>query len=105
MFAKTKVNDPGAAGTDAFFAMFSQLNAAFAAFDVDGDGVITSAEIGSVLERLGESPSQEELQAIMEQYDEDNNGTIDFLEFCEMMARRSDLRNAVLEDGEATPGH
>ena len=42
---------------DGFFSFFNTLSAAFNRFDLDGDGTITTAEIGAVLRECGETPS------------------------------------------------
>lgn len=73
--------------TGAFFELFQQLDSAFSAFDLDGDGAITSAEIGDVMKKLGKHPTEEQLKAIVSEFDENNNGRIDFDEFCELMTR------------------
>ena len=70
-----------------FFELFQQLDLAFSAFDLDGDGTITSAEIGDVMKKLGKHPTEEQLKAIVSEFDENNNGRIDFDEFCELMTR------------------
>ena len=37
---------------------------------------------------LGQNPSEEELQEMVDEVDEDGSGTIDFEEFTEMMAKQ-----------------
>ena len=53
------------APTAAFFEMFQQLDAAFSAFDLDGDGTITVSEIGAAMKRLGNEPNEETLKKIV----------------------------------------
>jgi calmodulin len=53
--------------------------------DKDGDGQITTKELGTVMRSLGQNPSESELQDMI---NADNNGTIDFPEFLTMMARK-----------------
>ena len=43
-----------------------------------GEGEITAAELGSVMESLGLKPSKTELQDIMNEIDVDQSGTISF---------------------------
>ena len=50
-------------------------------------------ELGTVFRRLGERPSDKELKDMVDEVDEDKNGTIEFEEFLNMMAMR--LRNIV----------
>src|ERR1700742_2156305 len=45
---------------------------------VDGDGTITTHELGTVMRSLGQNPSESELQDMINEVDADNNGTIDF---------------------------
>lgn len=53
----------------------------------DGDGTITSTELGTVMRSLGQNPTEAELQDMINDVDADGNGTIDFPEFLTMMAR------------------
>ena len=46
--------------------------------DIFGEGEITAAELGSVMESLGLKPSKTELQDIMNEIDVDQSGTISF---------------------------
>lgn len=40
-------------------------------FDTDGGGDISTKELGTVMRMLGQNPSREELDAIIEEVDED----------------------------------
>ena len=53
----------------------------------DGDGTITTKELGTVMRSLGQNPTEAELQDMINDVDADGNGTIDFPEFLTMMAR------------------
>ena len=75
-------------------AQVTEFKDAFAAFDVDGDGTIDTGELGTVMRRFGQSPTDEELQAMVEEVDADGDGTIDFKEFLRMMARKASEANA-----------
>ncbi|KAJ0166437.1 AP-1 complex subunit gamma-1 [Colletotrichum tanaceti] len=66
----------------------SEFKEAFSLFDKDGDGQITTKELGTVMRSLGQNPSESELQDMINEVDADNNGTIDFPEFLTMMARK-----------------
>ncbi|KAH8382766.1 hypothetical protein KR009_005162, partial [Drosophila setifemur] len=50
-------------------------------------GVITIKELKKMIESMGESPSDKELEEIFKASDMDGNGEIDFKEFCYLMAR------------------
>ena len=54
----------------------------------DGDGTITTRELGTVIRSLGQNPTEAELQEMINEVDADGNGTIDFPEFLTMMARK-----------------
>lgn len=63
----------------------AELKDAFAVFDKDGDGTITVDELALVMQALGQQPTEDELQAMMESVDADQNGVIDFEEFVALM--------------------
>ena len=66
----------------------AEFKEAFALFDKDGDGTITTKELGTVMRSLGQNPTEAELQDMINEVDADGNGTIDFPEFLSMMARK-----------------
>ena len=66
----------------------SEFKEAFSLFDKDGDGTITTRELGTVMRSLGQNPTEAELQDMINEVDADGNGTIDFPEFLTMMARK-----------------
>ncbi|XP_033104938.1 neo-calmodulin-like isoform X2 [Anneissia japonica] len=65
-----------------------QLRETFEIFDKDGDGSITTKELGTVMRSMGQNPSDKELQDMINEFDADGNGIIDFTEFCTMMSRK-----------------
>ena len=65
-----------------------EFKEAFALFDKDGDGTITTKELGTVMRSLGQNPTEAELQDMINEVDVDGNGTIDFPEFLSLMARK-----------------
>lgn len=48
-----------------------EFKAAFDMFDADGGGDISVKELGTVMRMLGQTPTKEELDAIIEEVDED----------------------------------
>jgi len=63
------------------------LREAFGLFDKDGDGTITLKELTSVMASLGQDPTDEELRQMIREVDNDNSGSIEFEEFCVLMAK------------------
>ncbi|WFD30817.1 hypothetical protein MSPP1_001841 [Malassezia sp. CBS 17886] len=66
----------------------AEFKEAFSLFDKDGDGSITTKELGTVMRSLGQNPTEAELQDMVNEIDADGDGTIDFPEFLTMMARK-----------------
>ncbi|KAG8806496.1 hypothetical protein FRC18_006063 [Serendipita sp. 400] len=66
----------------------AEFKEAFSLFDKDGDGTITTKELGVVMRSLGQNPTDAELRDMINEVDVDGNGTIDFGEFLTMMARK-----------------
>ena len=48
-----------------------EFKAAFDMFDTDGGGDISTKELGTVMRMLGQNPTREELDEIIEEVDED----------------------------------
>lgn len=53
----------------------------------DGNGSISSKELGVAMRSLGQNPTEQELLDMVNEVDIDGSGTIDFAEFCQMMKR------------------
>merc|ERR1711976_86789 len=94
--ACTAMGDPDNEAVDARLAMeyefsidqIGEFREAFSLFDKDGDGTITTKELGTVMRSLGQNPSEDELQDMVNEVDIDGNGEIDFEEFLQMMAKK-----------------
>ena len=67
-----------------------EFKEAFSLFDKDGDGCISTEELGTVMRSLGQNPTEAELQDMINEIDEDGNGTVEFNEFLVMMVKKSD---------------
>ncbi|XP_071020833.1 troponin C type 1a (slow) isoform X1 [Oncorhynchus clarkii lewisi] len=66
----------------------AEFKAAFDIFVQDAeDGCISTKELGKVMRMLGQNPTPEELQEMIDEVDEDGSGTVDFDEFLVMMVR------------------
>ncbi|XP_026823653.1 calmodulin-A isoform X2 [Ooceraea biroi] len=66
----------------------AEFKEAFMLFDKDEDGTITMAELGVVMRSLGQRPSETELRDMVNEVDQDGNGTIEFNEFLQMMSKK-----------------
>ncbi|KAK7901519.1 hypothetical protein WMY93_018288 [Mugilogobius chulae] len=75
-------------GRPAYRGADCRVQRGFSLFDKDGDGTITTKELGTVMRSLGQNPTEAELQDMINEVDADGNGTIDFPEFLTMMARK-----------------
>lgn len=53
----------------------------------DGNGSISSKELGVAMRTLGQNPTEQELLDMINEVDFDGSGSIEFPEFCQMMKR------------------
>ncbi|GFR41102.1 hypothetical protein Agub_g1747 [Astrephomene gubernaculifera] len=61
---------------------------AFSLFDKDGNGRITTNELGTVMRSLGQNPTQADLEQMIREVDKDGSGTVEFQEFVLLMQRQ-----------------
>ena len=66
----------------------AEFKEAFQIFDKNGDGSITTKELGTVMRSLGQNPSDDEIKGMIEKVDLDKSETIDFKEFLGLMATK-----------------
>jgi hypothetical protein len=59
----------------------------FDSVDIDKGGAIDVKELNKMLETVGVKMSEDELKEIMKEYDTDNTGTIDFIEFVQIFTK------------------
>ena len=52
-----------------------EFKEAFSLFDKDGDGTITTKELGTVMRSLGQNPTEAELQDMINEVDADGRST------------------------------
>merc|ERR1712181_85584 len=65
--------------------MKKELKDAFRVYDKEGQGFITTETLRGLISELLAPLTDEELEGILEELDEDGSGSMDFDEFCEMM--------------------
>ncbi|KAL9341715.1 hypothetical protein Peur_065040 [Populus x canadensis] len=66
----------------------AEFQEAFCLFDKDGDGRITFEELATVIKSLDHGATEEDLRHMIREVDVDGNGTIEFGEFSNLMARK-----------------
>lgn len=82
--------------TDFTDDQLDELKEAFAVYDTNRDGVITTRELGTVMRQLGQNPTEAEIQEMIKQLDKDSSGTINFNEFVTLMADK--MKTVVTEE-------
>ena len=63
------------------------LQSVFNRYDDDGSGEIDAGELMEIFQSLGVSVTEQEVEAMVEEVDEDESGTIDFNEFNSMVQK------------------
>eukprot|EP00347_Sterkiella_histriomuscorum_P022817 403337038 len=66
----------------------AEFQAAFDFFDKNGDKQISAKELGVVMKNIGQHITEQELNQMIIEADEDGSGTIDFDEFLMLMSKR-----------------
>uniref|UniRef100_A0A6N2M275 EF-hand domain-containing protein n=1 Tax=Salix viminalis TaxID=40686 RepID=A0A6N2M275_SALVM len=74
-----------------------ELEHVFKKFDVNGDGKISSAELGSIMANLGHQATEDELQTMITEFDADGDGFIDLQEFVALNTQGVDT-NEIMEN-------
>ena len=66
----------------------AELKEAFQLFDRDGDGTISTDELGIVLRSIGQNPTDKQIEDMIAEVDEDNNGYCEYDEFLLLMSKK-----------------
>ncbi|CAL0302534.1 unnamed protein product [Lupinus luteus] len=74
----------------------TEFREAFSLFDKDGNGCITTKELGTVIRTLRRNLTEAELKDMINEVDANGNVTIDFREFLNLMAGK--MRNTDSEE-------
>lgn len=82
------------AGSKLTKEQIAEFKESFDVFDQDGNGNITATELGDVMRKLGQSPTDEELKSMIADVDADKSGNITFDEFLTMMGAYSQTSEA-----------
>ena len=69
----------------------------FLHFDDDHDGAIDKRELRNVIESFGQTPTDEELQALLDELDSDGTSVLEFPEFLELMQQNTKYINTMLQ--------
>ena len=74
-----------------------EIRELFHRFDKDGDVIITTEELGTVLRSLGQNPTEAELKDMIKEADTTSSGTLDFQEFRTMMKKKNITEREIRE--------
>merc|ERR1712127_105038 len=70
-----------------------ELREAFDLFDTDGSGAVDATELHTAMKALGFEPKKEEIAKMVKEMDKDGDATVDFEEFCVMMAEKMNQKD------------
>ena len=70
-----------------------EFKEAFSLFDEEGNGQLSNKLLITVLRALGNNPTEEEVDFMIKEVDEDGSGTIEFDEFLQMMSNKMNSVN------------
>ena len=73
-----------------------EIRTKFDEFDDDRDGAIDKKELRNVIRSLGHNPTDEELQALLDELDTDGTSMLEFPEFLVLMQQNAKYINTML---------
>ena len=59
----------------------AEARKAFAEFDKDGNSTISRSELYNGIAKMGDAPPRDAVEAMLQQFDQDGDGDLDFAEF------------------------
>merc|ERR1712046_200114 len=71
----------------------AELREAFDLFDTDGSGAVDASELHTAMKALGFEPKKEEIAKMVREMDKDGDATVDFEEFCVMLAEKMNQKD------------
>merc|ERR1712031_56848 len=71
----------------------AELKEAFDLFDTDGSGAVDFTELHTAMKALGFEPKKEEIAKMVREMDKDGDATVDFEEFCIMLAEKMNQKD------------
>lgn len=71
----------------------AEFKEAFSLFDKDGDGTITTKELGTVMRSLGQNPTEAELQDMINEVDADGKKGITSYDYVSLKLQLSSYRS------------
>ena len=77
--------------TSSFQLTDDQIKQTFQLFDKDNDGEITVKEIGAVLRKLKQNPTDNEVESMVRELDHDGNGVITLDEFKHAISKKVEV--------------
>ena len=94
MMTEVDTDGDGEIDFDEFLSMMKEMSGdsekellqAFQVFDKNKDGFISVDELRQVMATLGETQSQEEIEEMIKEADQDGDGQVDYNEFVKMMS-------------------
>jgi len=84
-----KTFTPNSSSSNLSKAQLKEFREAFGFFDKDGDGYITTEELGIVMRSLGQFASEEELKEMLKEVDINGDGLFSLDEFVEIVSNYS----------------
>merc|ERR1712167_508710 len=70
-----------------------ELKEAFDLFDTDGSDAVDASELFTATKALGFEPKKEEIAKMVREMDKDGDATVDFEEFCIMLAEKMNQKD------------